>query len=170
VQAAFRTLLAQELPLAELVDRVNGQLLQAKIASHYATLACGRAHVDGTVELVNAGHCPPLVARANHGVQPIASTGFPIGLFADRPYEVERLRLEPGDALVLYTDGLSEARALDGTEYGDERVAQVVREANDRTPRSLVRAVRGDLGAFLGHSERVDDLTILALQRTAPAV
>jgi sigma-B regulation protein RsbU (phosphoserine phosphatase) len=170
VQAAFRTLLAQELPLAGLVERVNDQLLRAKIASHYVTLACGRAHADGTVEIVNAGHCPPLVARSQDGVQRIASTGFPIGLFADRPYGVERVRLAPGDALVLYTDGLTEARANDGEEYGDERVASVLRDEQDRAPRSLVRAVRSDLGAFLGHAERVDDLTILALQRTAPAV
>jgi sigma-B regulation protein RsbU (phosphoserine phosphatase) len=165
LQAAFRSLAAAELPLSELVTRINRQLLQVNIPSHYATLVCGRAGRDGRVELVNAGHCPPLVAGAG-GVRSIGSTGFPVGLFADRPYEVSSVSLGDGDTLVLYTDGLTEARGPDGSEYGQARVEELLaRRAGALAPRELVQSVRTDLDEFLAGSPRADDLTLLALQR-----
>ncbi len=166
LQAAIRSLLGAGVPLSEIVHRVNRQLLQATLPSHYATLACGRATRDGHVEIVNAGHCPPLVARSG-GVEAVASTGFPIGLMEDRPYETKRLKLGVGDALVLYTDGLTEARRSDGGEYGQERIERLLAtRAGEAGPRHLVRTVRDDLAGFLGDASRTDDLTVLALWRT----
>jgi sigma-B regulation protein RsbU (phosphoserine phosphatase) len=167
LQAAFRSLVGMGLPLSELVDRVNRQLLQATLPSHYATLVCGRASRDGHVEVVNAGHCPPLVARSG-AVEAVASTGFPIGLMGDRPYDVTRLRLGAGDALVLYTDGVTEARRSDGGEYGQERIERVLAmRGAGASPRRLVQSVRDDLAGFLGDATGGDDLTVLALRRSA---
>ncbi len=70
----------------------------------------------GRILLVNAGHCLPIVVRA-HGVEVIPSTGLPVGLFADRPYDAAHVDLAAGDAPVLYTDGLSEARRAELTEF-----------------------------------------------------
>ena len=166
LQAAFRSLLGAGVPLAELVDRVNRQLLQATIPSHYATLVCGRAGAGGEVDIVNAGHCPPLLAR-NGSIVAIASTGFPIGLYGDRPYEVTRARLGAGDLLLLYSDGLVEARRRDGTEYGQARLESLLMgRARESAPRQLVQALRGDLAGFLDGQLRADDLTVLALRRS----
>ncbi len=164
LQAAFRSLASVGLPLAELVDRVNRQLLAATIPTHYATLVFGRANADGRVELVNAGHCPPLVIRGGV-IEALGATGFPIGLLGDRAYEVQRLRLREGDTLVLYTDGLTEARGSEGEEYGQERIEELLRRQVGSGPRALVQAVRGGLASFLGDATRTDDLTVLALTR-----
>lgn len=165
LQAAFRSLLGAGVPLAELVERVNRQLLQVGIPTHYATLACGRLNEDGEVELVNAGHCPPLVARSGL-IEMVGPTGFPVGLLADRPYEVSRFRLSAGDTLVLYTDGLTEARGLEGEEYGYVRLEQLVRQRPQKAaPRELVHAIRHDLAGFLGETPLADDLTVLVTQR-----
>ncbi|MDH3197939.1 MAG: serine/threonine-protein phosphatase [Candidatus Krumholzibacteria bacterium] len=166
LQASFRSLVGAGLPLAELVARVNEQLVRATIPTHYATLAFGRAGAGGEVEIVNAGHCPPLVVRAG-AVEALAPTGFPVGIVSDRPYEVTRLELRDDDALLLYTDGLTEAERFDGDEYGQTRVEQLLSRRSSHTAgaRQLVQAVRGDLEAFLGDAKRADDLTVMALRR-----
>lgn len=165
LQAAFRSLVGAGLPLAELVERVNRQLLQATLPSHFATLACGRADEDGRIELVNAGHPPPLVAR-DGSVEAIASTGPPIGIQGDGPYEVSQITLGQGDTLLLYSDGLTEARRAGGDEYGQGRIeALLARHARGIAPRQLVRTLRGDLSGFLDGGSRADDLTMLALRR-----
>ncbi len=166
IQAAFRSLLETGTPLADLVRRVDRRLLDASIPSHYATLVCGRAGADGRVEIVNAGHCPPLVARGA-AVDAIGPTGYPIGLVGEETYDVARFRMEEGDALLLYTDGVTEARGPGREEYGQERLESLLaRRTVDSTPRRLVRAVRGDLGRFVGDSALADDVTVLALRRS----
>jgi sigma-B regulation protein RsbU (phosphoserine phosphatase) len=167
LQAAFRSMVGADVPLPELVSRMNRQLLGASIPSHYATLACGRARTDGTVEIVNAGHCPPLITRGGE-VMRVEATGFPVGLVDERPYEVTSLRLEPGDTMLLYTDGLSEARLPSGEEYGEERIQTVFADrTTDAAPRQLVRRLREALEGFLAGTERGDDLTMLVMRRAA---
>ncbi len=166
IQAAFRSLLDAGMPLADLVGRVNRRLLEASIPTHYATLACGRAGADGRVEIVNAGHCPPLVARGSV-IDSIGPTGYPIGLVGEHDYEVSHAQMDDGDALVLYTDGLTEALGPDGEEYGQQRVERLLAErARATTPRRLVLAVRGDVTRFIGDSARADDVTVLVLRRS----
>lgn len=169
IHAAFRALLGAGVPLADLVGRANRQLLDAAIPTHYATLACGRARRDGVVEIVNAGHCPPLVVRGG-SVERIGPTGYPLGLVSREPYDVARFELGAGDALLLYTDGVSEARRGDGEEYGAERVESLLAQrAADGTPRQIVRALREDVAGFLSGAARGDDLTLLALGRARAA-
>lgn len=164
IQAAFRSLVDARVPLAELVARVNQQLLDVNLPTHYATLAGGRASSDGRVELVNAGHCTPVVLRAC-GVEMLGPTGVPVGILDDRPYAVTELHLEPGDALVLHTDGLTEARSPSGEEYASARLAETLLRACTRHARGIVEAVREDLSRFVAGSPLGDDLTLMALVR-----
>jgi sigma-B regulation protein RsbU (phosphoserine phosphatase) len=167
LQSALRSLAGTGLPLADLAVRVNQQLLEAAIPTHYATLAFGRAEPDGRIRMVNAGHCPPLVLRGTT-VERIGPTGFPIGLLSERPYDVVEIELGRGDALVLYTDGLTEARVGEGEAYGEERMEDLLASrAGDDRPRGIVGAVRADLDAFLAGAKRADDLTLLAMKRAA---
>jgi len=162
IQAAFRSLLGTGAAIGDVVAGVNRQLLRAGLPSHYATLAAGRVDRAGRVELVNAGHCPPLLLRGGD-VQATRPTGFPVGLIGDRPYEVDEFTLDRGDALVLYTDGVTEAWGSNGDPYGQERLEVLLAAPGDRAPRALVDRVRGDVAAFQGGASPTDDLTILAL-------
>ena len=104
------------------------------------------------------------------GIERVHATGFPVGLVDERPYEVARLRLDPGDTLLLYTDGLSEARLPSGEEYGEGRIERALAaHAGAGRPRQVVRALRQDLDSFLGETPRDDDLTLLVLRRAAEA-
>jgi serine phosphatase RsbU (regulator of sigma subunit) len=92
-----------------------------------------------------------------------------VGLLADQPFEVHRFQLRKGESLVLYTDGLTEARAQEAEDYGTERLERVLANHPEvSTPRPLVKAIRDDLAAYLGGVAPQDDLTILVVQRARP--
>ena len=108
LSAIFRSLLSLDLSLADVVSRANRLFCESTAPAHYATLACGRA-TPGGVELCNAGHCAPLLLRQD-ATQRLDSTGLPLGLFCGGQYAVRRLKLDAGDSLVLYSDGITEAQ------------------------------------------------------------
>ena len=166
IQAALRSLVGAGVPLAGLIDRVNSQLLEANLSTHYATLAFGRAEADGTIELVNAGHCSPLVLRKGE-IERLDPTGLPIGLFEGRPYAIKRFRLEPGDGLLLHTDGVTEAQNGSGEMFGVERLETLLSIQPTQNARQLIDSVYGELRAFVDGREPTDDLTALTLVRSA---
>jgi sigma-B regulation protein RsbU (phosphoserine phosphatase) len=165
LNALFRSLVEARLPTCELVERANRIFSESTLATHYATLVCGRAVDDGTVEITNAGHCPPLVIR-NGTVAPIDSTGIPVGIARSAPYETHRVELEPGDTLFLYSDGLSEAADASGKQYGDARLAEQLAGNHRLDPVQLAAALLDDQRAFVGNDSRHDDLTVMVIRRT----
>ena len=168
LNASFRILAEASPAVTELVNRANRLLLESTLPSHYATLICGRASATGTVELCNAGHVLPFLLRAaGEAPVPVASSGPPIGLFKEASYGAVTLQAEPGDALYLYTDGLTESRDPSGREYGMDRLAGSLRAARRETAtaRTLGGESLEDLTRFLGESPRTDDLTILVVSR-----
>jgi sigma-B regulation protein RsbU (phosphoserine phosphatase) len=173
LNASFRALVHSGVPPQELLGRANRLLADSTLASHYATLVCGRATSSGEMQIVNAGHCPPVVVRAGGQVEVLQAAGLPLGLgVPDHPgngHAVSRLVLDEGDSLVLYTDGITEAAGADEEEYGVDRLAGLLAHCNPGGPQDLVRKCLADLAAFLNGSERADDITILVLQRAAGA-
>ncbi|PWB74957.1 MAG: hypothetical protein C3F15_07050 [Holophagae bacterium] len=146
--------------LVDMVERANRLLCAASPTSAFATLVAARLQPDGEVELCTAGHTSPLVVAAS-GIAELPADGMPIGLFCDAPFATRRLHLAPGDALLLYTDGLSESTTADGIELGSEGVRAALAVASWRTPAELVRVASA---AALGY-HRHDDLTVLAVTR-----
>ncbi len=164
LRGTVRTLIGTDLPVNGLVERANRLFCESVAASHFATLVCGRASKAGRIEVCNAGHCPPLIVRGGK-VEPLQATGLPVGLFCASEYTVTEAQLAPGDLMLLYTDGLTEASDGGGSEYGDERLTRVVRDRHALPPRDLIRACLADLAAFRGRSPKSDDLTLLAIRR-----
>lgn len=166
LHALFRALASAETPPAELVERANRQFAEATAPANYATLVALRLHEDGRVELANAGHPRPLLAD-RRGVRPVEGSGLPLGLFAGSTYGGRELRLLPGDTLLLYTDGWTEAER-DGEEYGIGRAAAALRRGARGSVSELLAACRDDLAGFLSGVPRSDDFTLLALRRSPP--
>lgn len=169
LHAMFRTLATLGLSPEQLLERANRIFCEGALSTHYATVVCGRAQADGRVEIANAGHCPPVLLRDGH-MTTLDSTGFPLGMFCQSTYGKHEFQLVPGDTLLLYTDGLSEACDGDGAEYGPERVARVAAENAARGAQDLVSAFVNDVDGFRGSAPRRDDLSILALCRSQRAV
>lgn len=164
LNASFRSLIQVGLPLQEIVARQNRMLLETNLPSHYATLVCGRADASGRLEICNAGHCPPLVARRG-GVDALGTTGYPIGMIGDRSYAVLAEQLAAGDTLLLYTDGLIEARNGGDDEFGQARLTEVLGRHRESAPRALADACLGELRSFLDGAPRHDDLSLMVIRR-----
>ncbi len=166
LHAIFRSLLTVGLPIGTLLERANRVFCESTLPSFYATLVCGYAHSGGEVEICNAGHCPPVLVR--HGdVATIDSDALPLGLFANSEYAARRVCLEPGDTLVLYTDGLTEARNRADDEYAPERLQALLRGSHGRPPHDTAAGCLSDLEAFLAGNSKADDLTLMVIQRNA---
>ena len=164
LHAAFRALVAQDLPLARIIAQANRIFCESSPGNRFATLACGRADGAGAIELGIAGHLPALVARGGK-VNAIGSTGLPIGMFCEEQFTTLQVRLEPGDSLLLYTDGLTEAADPSGEEYGVERLTAALLANPGRPPAETVASCLLDLDSFRRERERGDDLTIMAIRR-----
>jgi phosphoserine phosphatase RsbU/P len=165
LHASMRALMGFGLPLDQIVQRANRVFCESTMANHYATLAAARFSSSGRVEVCNAGHCPPLLVRGGD-VEPIDATGVPVGLFCARDYGVKTLAMAPGDLLILYTDGVTEARNAAGEEYGEARLKHLATAVGRETPQAVVDVCAADVGAFRGTVRRTDDLTVMAIRRS----
>jgi len=168
LQAMFRTLIPLGPPLSELVGRVSRVFCESTLPTHYATLVCGRAGRSGEVEVCNAGHPSPLLIAAG-GVTLIESTGLPLGAFCDEQFATNRVRLDPGQAILLYSDGVSEARDASGRMYGSDRIRDLVLGGPRRGVGGLIEGCLRDLAEFRQGVPIGDDLTILAIRREVVA-
>ena len=164
LHAVFRSLATVEMPLDKLVERANRVFCESTLSSHYATLICGKAFSSGEIELVNAGHCPGLLLT-KQGIRTLDATGLPVGIFCSGQYAVTKLRLEPGNSLLLYTDGLSEARDHTDLEYGIERLSNLFANRVHDSSEGIIETCLSDLRRFQNGGSLSDDLTLMAIRR-----
>jgi sigma-B regulation protein RsbU (phosphoserine phosphatase) len=165
LHAILRTLNATDLPARSLVERASRIFCETTMSTFFATLICGRADSSGAMELCNAGHCPALVVQQGK-VTRLEATGVPLGMFCDGRYSTRHAQLTPGETLFLYTDGVSEARSRTNEEYGENRLVEFLAQRSQLPPEALIRACLDDLNTFRSGQPLLDDLTIMAIQRT----
>ncbi|HKV27748.1 MAG TPA: SpoIIE family protein phosphatase [Candidatus Acidoferrales bacterium] len=160
----FRSLVSSNLPLDQLVARVSRLFCESTTAGQYATLVCGRASASGSVELCSAGHLPVFLLQKG-GVRSLEATGMPLGMFGAGSYPAEKIRLDAGDSLVFYTDGLTES--FDGTdsEYGLMRLRQFLNDRHSFAPDALTAACLAEVKNFSAGAHQHDDRTIMVLRR-----
>jgi sigma-B regulation protein RsbU (phosphoserine phosphatase) len=162
LQANLRALYAHaRQDLAGILAIVNKVFYDSTAANHYATLFFG-VYDEGTRTLryANCGHLPPIVRRANGAVERLSVTGPVVGLFEPWKCETRCVQLEPGDLLVIFTDGVTDANSPEGEEFGEQRLVDVIAEHHDRSARLLLQEIVDDVKAF-GGPEQFDDLTLI---------
>ncbi len=164
LHAMLRSLTTVGLPLDQLMDRANRVFCESTLAGQFATLVCGRARHTGEVELSGAGHPPVLLVRKN-GVTTIESAGVPLGMFCDGQFTVQKITMEPGDCLVLYTDGISEMRNSSGMEYGTHNLSKLAGRRHGIPPQAFALACLEDLAAHSSGTLPFDDQTLLIIHR-----
>jgi phosphoserine phosphatase RsbU/P len=162
--ATFRSLASVGLPAGELLARVNNLFHLNTRQSSYATLAAAALRPDGAVDLYSAGHWPPLLRRGRSVEPAPVVSNLPIGLFEGTEYTPARLRLDPGDTLLFYTDGVSDAQNGAGDLYTTERLAGVLACPGDRDLDALVDRCLRDVQDFQHGQPTADDLTLLAIR------
>jgi sigma-B regulation protein RsbU (phosphoserine phosphatase) len=118
---------------------------------------------DGRLMYSNAGHNPPMLFT--HGrVRRLDAGGFPLGLFPDAAYEQETLRLEPGDVLVVFSDGVSETENASEDMFGDEGIIKAVSAVLDRDPQPLLEYLLAAADTFRNGVLPQDDVTSIVLR------
>jgi len=165
LHALFRALAPVEKNLSGLFGRASSLFYEATASESYATLTGLRLFPDGRAVIANAGHPRPLLADAR-GVRPVEDASLPLGMFDRVSYTERELQLQPGETLLLYTDGWTEAEAGDEM-YGVGRAAAALRRSMHLPLGELLAECRADMERFLGDAPRTDDLTLVAVRRTA---
>lgn len=165
LHALFRSLIPVGLSLTQLMEQASRVFCESTLSTHYATLVCVKTNQQGEMEICNAGHCPPVLISGAE-ISTIRTHGLPLGMFCNEQFSVEKIKLKPGDTLLLYTDGLAEAEDGDGNPYGTDRLCELAKRSRTLAPELLVGACLHDLKSFT--RARNDDLTVMALQWMPP--
>lgn len=166
LQASLRTLAARCEPLAERLAEVNRLLLEASEPSRYATLFVGEYDdASRRLQYVNCGHNPPLLVRGSGAVERLQPTAMVVGLVEEWACALEEAVLEPGDLLVVYSDGISEALDAREQEFGDARLAEAVAACRERSVPEILDAAFAAVRAFSA-GEQADDQTLVVARAT----
>lgn len=166
LHAMFRTLIPLDMPLCDLVKRANRLFCESTLANQYATLICGKLNTSGELEFCNAGHLPPMILGESGTVQ-LESAGLPLGMFCDSSFVSSGAKLKPGETLLLFSDGVTEANNEAGEEFGMSRVIGSVTGLTADEPTDVLKNCVAAVSAFRGNAARNDDLTMMALKYAA---
>lgn len=154
----------------EVLTKVNADLSENNESCMFVTLFCALINLaTGEVRYANAGHNPPLVLPRQGPARMLAGRNQIVaGAMPGAAYATDLLRLEPGEALFLYTDGVTEAMDASQAMYGEDRLMEVVDRARSLGARELVSAVNASISGFAGGAEQSDDITMLAIRYLGP--
>jgi serine phosphatase RsbU (regulator of sigma subunit) len=157
----------ENLPVNEVTEQANGAISRENPGELFITAVAGMLDTaTGDVDVCVAGHDAPLVLGADRSLREVqVSGGPPLCVVEDFPYQADHFHLEPGETIVLSTDGIAEAMTVEKEMYGRERLRKRLRSLAPATgPREMVQAVYDDVKAFVRDAEANDDLTIMAIQ------
>jgi len=145
----------------------NTLLAKESVNTMFVTVFYGIYNIrTGEVSYTNAGHNPPYLMKADGTIQALPySENLVVGAFDEFTYSEESTRLEPGDTLLLYTDGVTEAINVNEEEYGEKRLEAALKNLPQENCQQIINSVKDDVKAFTGEAEQSDDITLLAIKR-----
>lgn len=166
LHAAIHAQVAAKATLVDAVKSVNKYLANNTPSNRFVTLFIGELDTaTGTLNYINAGHNPPLIGRIDGTIQQLDSGGFPLGIIPMADYEMGQLQLNSGEALVIYSDGVSEANNLQGDEFGIVRLIDVVAKNLNRSAAGIRDKVESALSEFTQTAPAGDDITLVIVKR-----
>ena len=165
VHAVLRMLASSGRAPDSLFADLNRHLLQVSGDSRFTTLFYAEWDpATRRLRYINAGHLPPLLLGRREHLR-LAASGPPLGVFADAAHVAGEVELSPGDLLALYSDGVTEAGATEGREFGEERLMSILTAANSRPLSEIQHTVVGAVRDWWG-KELEDDMTLLLVRAT----
>lgn len=166
IEASCSALIEDGHPPAEIITRLSHSLHRRTPIERYATVFLTVLEPEtGMLTYVNAGHVPGLLCRHDGTVDHLPSIGYPIGLINGASYQQHSAQIEPGESLILFTDGFTEAENSDEVEYGIERFSRLCEQKRELDPRPFARVIERELDDYVGGASYEDDRTILIVKR-----
>jgi phosphoserine phosphatase RsbU/P len=168
IHAAVRAHMRTRLSASEIVSEINQYIYDNTPANRYVTLFYSeldpRSH---QLTYINGGHNSPILVRASGEVTRLDIGGFPVGITQFGDYREGWVEIEPGDVMVVYSDGVTESLNEEGEEFGEARLIEIVQKNRGRAAPGLRDRIDEALAKFVGRASAVDDLTIVILKRKA---
>jgi sigma-B regulation protein RsbU (phosphoserine phosphatase) len=163
VQAAVKAVASEAIPPSDLCSRVNRVLAGNLAPGSFVTLFYATMDVDArTLTYTNAGHCAPMLIRQSGAVERLESGGALLGVFRNWVFEQQTVTLNPGDRLVLFTDGITELKDSTEEEFGEERLEALLKGCRDLTAEQMKQRVLDSIAAY-NSGEYQDDITVVVI-------
>jgi len=166
LQASLRTIAGENTALAELVTRLNRYACAHSLGGlRFTTAVLGEYEPSRRrLTYVNAGHNQPILRRTNSGIETLAAGGLPLGISGDASYETATIVLQPGDALIFFTDGVVEAFNERGEEFGNDRWLGAIRALPDWSAQESLQYLMKRVDEFTGATRQSDDITCMVFR------
>lgn len=162
-QATLRALLQRDgVPLEDLVRELNANVMERARGERFITFFIGRARMrEGTMEYVNAGHNPPLLAIPGEGLQELRDGAIALGMLPELPFVQMGRAAIKGGVLLCYTDGLVEQEDAQGTPFGEQAVEKVLADLSNATPAQINEVLMAAFEGHRGSQPYLDDIALL---------
>ncbi len=168
LHAAIHGQVAAQTPLERTVTSINEYLVENTPSNRFVTLFIAELEPEtGYLKFINAGHNPPLIGRADGTLEQLSAGGLPLGLMGFAEYEVGHVQLDPGDVLVIYSDGVTEANNLAEDEFGMDRLQDVIKVHVAQSASRIRDRVEAALSEFTGTADPNDDITLVIVKKNA---
>jgi sigma-B regulation protein RsbU (phosphoserine phosphatase) len=168
LQGALRVLAPEHKSPGQLVGKLNWWLCRNVPVNKFVSLVCLDLHSDaGSTRMTyaSAGHCPVIRVRPDGTLEYFAATGTVLGVHEDFTFSERTVEVKPGDLLVLYTDGITEATNANDEMFADTRLAQFCAEHRGASPATFLDRLVGEVASFAGRDSFEDDLTVIVLKK-----
>lgn len=166
-RAYFRAILGEHTEVAKIIQRVNQLMANDLNAGQFVTLSALVLCISSDqATYFSAGHGPTLLIKKNATVEKLQAQSIPLGI--DVPLKIEppiKFRIEPGDMVVMFSDGCYEGKNLEGEVFGLERVIKLLRENQEKPVKEIIASLQQAVKKFTGRNEQKDDMTMLILKR-----
>jgi serine phosphatase RsbU (regulator of sigma subunit) len=167
LRAAFRAEVHPGYRIEDMAARINDFVHQSSAVSSFITFFyCEIDRRSNEVRYVNAGHVSPFVLRTDGSLETLGSTGFCLGMFPGATYEAKSIKLYEGDILLLYSDGIPDARNDDGAEYALDRLISLLRSKAGFVAAGILAAIADDAKRFIGDAPPFDDQTLVVIKKS----
>jgi serine phosphatase RsbU (regulator of sigma subunit)/pSer/pThr/pTyr-binding forkhead associated (FHA) protein len=164
LQGALITAADSSVVLGRRMEGLNRFLNNRTGGEKYATVFYCLIERDGTLNYVNAAHCPPMVVNAGGIAGELEPTGMPVGLLEEATFEVAGRKLQPGDKIVIYSDGVTEAQNVQGEFFEKKRLREIVRRHAPESCTAIHDAIQGAVSAFAEGARQSDDITVVVVE------
>ena len=163
-QGALQVQFASNLPLTEVITSVNKVLALRSESNRFITLFSAVLDREGHFTFINAGHNPPILARATGETEMLTTKSVLLGAFDFIEYKPMQTRLKSGDVVVMYTDGVTEAVNNDNEMFSDERLEELVRQSTDLSAEQIKQRILNEVLSFTRGLPQGDDITLIVLK------
>ena len=167
LRASLHTEINPRFDLGAMAARLNDFVNSSSAAGNFITFVFCELHLGtGEVRYVNAGHNPPAILNGRGKAERLAPCGLCLGMFPSSTYKVQSTKLEKGDVLLMFTDGLTECRNKDGREFGEEQLLDLLRRNLRRPAQEILEALQDRFQEFTAGVDPFDDTTLVLIKRT----